>query len=46
MNGNIKNKFNGRFSANWSASDRPIFPYNSGTEARIEAPQVPEDRAR
>ena len=20
------------FSANWSASDRPVFPYNSGTE--------------
>ena len=34
------------FSANWSASDQPIFPYNSGTEARIEAPQAPEDRAR
>ena len=30
------------FSANWSASDRPVFPYNSGTEA----PQAPEDRAR
>ena len=30
------------FSANWSASDH----YNSGTEARIEAPQAPEDRAR
>ena len=29
----------------WSAKDRPIFPYNSGTEARIEAPQAPEDRA-
>ena len=34
------------FSANWSASDRPVFPYNSGTEARIEMPQAPEDRAR
>ena len=35
------------FSANWSASDRPVFPYNnSGTEARIEAPQAPKDRAR
>ena len=34
------------FSANWSASDRPVFPYYSGTEARIEAPQAPEDRAR
>ena len=34
------------FSTTWSASDRPVFPYNSGTEARIEAPQVPEDRAR
>ena len=33
------------FSAIWSASERPIFPYNSGTEARIEAPQAPE-RAR
>ena len=33
------------FSATWSASDRPIFPYNSGTEARIEAPQAPEVRA-
>ena len=31
------------FSANWSASDRPVFPYNSGTKARIEAPQAPED---
>ena len=28
------------FSANWSASDRPVFPYNSGTEARIEAPST------
>ena len=27
------------FSANWSASDRPVFPYSSGTEARIEASQ-------
>ena len=34
------------FSANWSAIDRPVFPYNSGTEARIEAPQTPKDRAR
>ena len=34
------------FSATWSASDQPISPYNSGTEARIEAPQAPEDRAR
>ena len=34
------------FSATWSASDRPVSPYNSGTEARIEAPQAPEDRAR
>ena len=34
------------FSANWSASDQPVSPYNSGTEARIEAPQAPEDRAR
>ena len=34
------------FSANWSASDRSFSPYNSGTEARIEAPQAPEDRAR
>ena len=34
------------FSANWSASDRPVFPYNSGTEAQIEAPQAPEDRAK
>ena len=34
------------FSANWSASDRPVSPYNSGTEAWIEVPQAPEDRAR
>ena len=34
------------FSANWSGSDRPIFRYNLGTEARIEVPQAPEDRAR
>ena len=32
--------------ANWSASDRSVFTYNSETEARIEAPQAPEDRAR
>ena len=34
------------FSANWSASDLPVFPYNLGIEARIEAPQAQEDRAR
>ena len=34
------------FSANWSASDRSVFPYNLGTEAQIEAPQAPQDRAR
>ena len=34
------------FCGNESASDRPIFPYNSGTEAQIEVPQAPEDRAR
>ena len=34
------------FSANWSASDQPVLPYNLGTEALIEAPQAPEDRAR
>ena len=34
------------FSANLSASDWPVSTYNSGTEARIEAPQAPEDRAR
>ena len=34
------------FSATWSASDRAVFPYNSRTKARIEAPQAPEDRAR
>ena len=34
------------FSANWSASDRTVFPYNLGTEARIEAPEAPKDRAR
>ena len=34
MNENIKNKFNGSFL------------YNLGTEARIEAPQAPGDRAR
>ena len=31
---------------NWSASDRPVFPYNSGTEALIEVPLAPEDRER
>ena len=31
------------FSANWSASDWPVSPYNLGTEAQIEAPQAPED---
>ena len=34
------------FSANWSASDRPVFPYNLGTEARIEAPQAPENKIK
>ena len=34
------------FSATWSASDRPISLYNSGAEARIEAQQAPEDRAK
>ena len=34
------------FSATWSASDRPVSPYNSGTEALIEAPQAAEDRAK
>ena len=34
------------FSATWSASDRPVFPYNSGTEAWIEVPQAPEDKAK
>ena len=34
------------FSATWSASDRPVFSYNSGTEARIEGLQAPEDSAR
>ena len=34
------------FSATWSASDRPVFPYNSGTEAQIEALQASKDRAR
>ena len=34
------------FSANWSASDRPVSPYNSGTEAWIEVPQAQEDRAK
>ena len=34
------------FSATWSASDRPVFSYISGTEARIEVTQAPEDRAR
>ena len=33
-------------SATWSASDQPVSTYNSGTEAWIEVPQVPEDRAR
>ena len=34
------------FSATWSASVRPVSPYNSGTEAQIETPQAPEDRKR
>ena len=34
------------FSVTWSASDRPVSPYNAGTETRIEVPQAPEDRAR
>ena len=34
------------FSATWSTSDRHMFPYNSGREAWIEAPQAPEERAR
>ena len=34
------------FSAAWFASDRPIFPYHSGTEAWIEVKQAPEDRGR
>ena len=34
------------FSTNWSASDQPIFPYNLETEAQIEVPQAPEDRAK
>ena len=29
-----------------SASDRPVSPYNSETEAQTEVPQAPEDRAR
>ena len=34
------------FSGTWSASDLPVYsPYNSVTEARVEAPQA-EDRAR
>ena len=32
------------FSANWSASDRPVSPYNSGTEARIEAPKIEQGK--
>ena len=34
------------FSATFSAIDQPIFPYYSGREAWIEAPQAPEERAR
>lgn len=34
------------FSVNWSGSDRHVFPYNSGTEVQIEAPQAREDRVR
>ena len=34
------------FSATQSASDQLVFPYNWGTEARIEVPQTPEDKAR
>ena len=44
--GTLKISLMADFSANWSARDRPVFPYNSGTEAWIEAPQAPEDRAR
>ena len=32
------------FSATLSASDWPIFPYNSVTEAQIEALQAPEEK--
>ena len=35
-----------KFFANWSATDRPVFPYNSGTKTWIEGQQVPQDRAR
>ena len=34
------------FSATGSTSDRPVFPYYSGIEAWIEAPQAPEGRAK
>ena len=33
------------YSATRSDSDWPVSPCNSGTEAWIEAPQAPEDRA-
>ena len=34
------------FSATWSASDRPVSPSYSGTEAWIEVPQAPEGRVK
>ena len=46
MNGNIKISLMADFSATWSAIDRPVFPYNSGKEAWIEAQQAPVDRAK
>ena len=42
----LKFKLMADFFVTCSASDRPVFPYNSGTEAQIEAPQAPEDRVR
>ena len=41
----LKIRLMAHFSATWSASNRPISPYNSGTEAQIEVPQAPGDRA-
>ena len=34
------------FSSTWSATDRSVSPYYSGTEAQIEAQQAPEYRTR
>ena len=43
----LKKSLMANFSANiFSASDQPLFPYHSGTEAGIEVPPALEDRGR